>query len=446
MKRASSWSKPEGVSGLIGRKGVDQSFISDGETHIPDSFEEEFDAANNGQRIPGDESRDLTLVYQGTVYRGVLRNQRKGRPSDTYQLRIDSDLLLALRRDLDASVSQVEEIASDENEIEGPSDDAGQVEFYRTGTPFRYQIEVVHGETGDSTGYREWAANEDLPEQPSFVRGERYERQAIHDAYGGNEVKGISRPAHHDVIFLFASPDAPYEDEYLEDGSIVYPGQGAEGDMEWEAENVYLRDHKQTGHNLHFFRGVGDGEYEYLGGYFVADSWMDRGKDPGGGERDVIKFHLRPVRQRQDADGTTSSTVRSSGQGYRPSKELRDAVERQAVRAAASYYRKRGWYVDDVGDRESYDLRCRKQDKELHVEVKGTSGEPDTVNLTANEVAHAREWYPNTALFVLHDIKVEDRDGAEVSGGETVILHPWRINENDLEATQYRYNVPRAED
>lgn len=284
---------------------------------------------------------------------------------------------------------------------------------------------------------------EKLPSTPAFVRGEIYERATLHDAYGGNPVKGISRPAHHDVILLFASPDAHYEDVYREDGSIVYHGQGAESDMEWEAENVYLRDHEETGHDLHFFRGREEGGYEYLGEYFVDSFWTEEGPDPAGGTREVIKFHLRPVRHRREPDpdaGVASSD--SEGQGYQSSKAIRDAIERLAVRRASRYFERQGWEIEDVGDYESYDLRCSKLGDELHVEVKGTAGSADSVHLTANEVEHAEDQHPETALFVLSNVEIDDRETAEVSGGEKTIWHPWQVTEGELEPTRYRYRPP----
>jgi 5-methylcytosine-specific restriction enzyme A len=37
-----------------------------------------------------------------------------------------------------------------------------------------------------------------------FKIGRIYQRQKIHDLFGGERQKGISQPAGHDVIFLFS--------------------------------------------------------------------------------------------------------------------------------------------------------------------------------------------------------------------------------------------------
>lgn len=47
MKEVASWSKPDGVPGLIGRKKVDWSIFEDGTT-IPLEFHADFREANNG--------------------------------------------------------------------------------------------------------------------------------------------------------------------------------------------------------------------------------------------------------------------------------------------------------------------------------------------------------------------------------------------------------------
>ena len=118
----------------------------------------------------------------------------------------------------------------------------------------------------------------------------------------------------------------------------------------------------------------------------------------------------------------------------------RKAIEMHAMKVAAAHYRLRMWDVKDTSADHPYDLECRSGDRILRVEVKGTTGDGSTVNLTAGEVRNAR-LHPS-ALFVLHNIELERGDKPLASGGIDHILEPWTPYDDDLRATQYRYGVP----
>src|SRR5439155_22462295 len=110
----------------------------------------------------------------------------------------------------------------------------------------------------------------------------------------------------------------------------------------------------------------------------------------------------------------------------------RRAVELRAMAEATKYFNAQDWTVRDVSSSRSYDLECIRDDEILHVEVKGTTSEGGSILLTANEVAHARN-FRHTTLFVLHDIRVEGNP-PRATGGEARILDPWTIDEDQLEA------------
>jgi hypothetical protein len=117
------------------------------------------------------------------------------------------------------------------------------------------------------------------------------------------------------------------------------------------------------------------------------------------------------------------------------------------MEAAIAHFRQaEGWTdVEDVSAGESYDLLCRHpQRPDLRVEVKGTRSAGESVFLTRNEVAHARSYAPNIALFVLSDIHVVDAraDPPMVAGGTQRVWLPWRIDDDDLTATVYQYVPP----
>jgi hypothetical protein len=126
--------------------------------------------------------------------------------------------------------------------------------------------------------------------------------------------------------------------------------------------------------------------------------------------------------------------------GYIADPVLRRALEQHAVRRAGALYS--GWTVEDVGDRESYDLRVTRGGEEIHVEVKGSSTTTDEVELTRNEVRHART--AETHLVVVDQIgwsRLPD-GGIRTTGGRVRRWTAWTPQEEHLEATRYRYRLP----
>jgi hypothetical protein len=136
-----------------------------------------------------------------------------------------------------------------------------------------------------------------------------------------------------------------------------------------------------------------------------------------------------------------------SSQEFRVSPEERIVIERYAMAKATAYYQARGWSVEDVSDRESYDLRCQRvSSAELRVEVKGTTSDGAAILLTRNEVAHARQYFPNVALFVVAGIQLVDTDttGLAATGGTELVLHPWKIDDSHLTPISFSYSVTGA--
>ncbi|MEX5260522.1 DUF3578 domain-containing protein [Kocuria sp. CPCC 205263] len=131
---------------------------------------------------------------------------------------------------------------------------------------------------------------------------------------------------------------------------------------------------------------------------------------------------------------------RRGRQGFGLTKPEQQAVERRAVEVATSHYVAQGWKVKDVGDRESYDLRCVREGQRLFVEVKGTTSLGESVLLTKNEVALHRVEYPNNALVVVHSIVLAPRgESAVAHGGELEVTSPWHLEDADLTPIAYTY-------
>ncbi len=113
------------------------------------------------------------------------------------------------------------------------------------------------------------------------------------------------------------------------------------------------------------------------------------------------------------------------GQAFLADADLRRAIELCAMEQATAFYVDEGWVVDDVSSSRSYDLHCARRGAELHVEVKGTTGLGERVLLTRNEVNHAREAFPNTALVIVTNILVK---GGQATGGKMSVYSPWDVD------------------
>lgn len=131
------------------------------------------------------------------------------------------------------------------------------------------------------------------------------------------------------------------------------------------------------------------------------------------------------------------------GQGFKVTPEVRDALEKHSMRRAATYFKKRGFEVENASKTESFDLLCRKKQKCLRVEVKGTQSVGYKVHLTPNEVLHARAHRKEMALYVLHSVKVARHGkGAKASGGKERVICPWNVDKGHLKPVSYMYELP----
>jgi hypothetical protein len=128
--------------------------------------------------------------------------------------------------------------------------------------------------------------------------------------------------------------------------------------------------------------------------------------------------------------------------------ERRRVVELHAVAVASKFYRCLGFNVTELG--KPYDLLCEPTtgapagSPVVHVEVKGSVGEANTVHLTRNEVLHAREttaW--RTDLAIVNCIRLEQTtSGWTASAGSLRRFEAWRPTDADLMPLDYEYRVP----
>lgn len=138
------------------------------------------------------------------------------------------------------------------------------------------------------------------------------------------------------------------------------------------------------------------------------------------------------------ANAVESALAGAKGQGFAKNAKERKALELHSMQAAQRHYKKLGFIVEDVSDRHSFDLLCKKGACKLCVEVKGTTTDGSTVVLTRNEVEHALNQHNKCELFILHSIKLEK---GKASGGRATVLSPWCPESANLKPVSFIYSV-----
>ncbi|MCP2264383.1 protein of unknown function (DUF3883) [Promicromonospora thailandica] len=134
--------------------------------------------------------------------------------------------------------------------------------------------------------------------------------------------------------------------------------------------------------------------------------------------------------------------------GYVADAKVRRAIEMQAVRQAIDYYELQGYEWVDVGASQPYDLLLTQPGVlgERHVEVKGSTGEATTVELTIGELDHARNHQP-TDLFVVSDISWRrEGDLVVTDAGRAHLIENWSPRRSSVKPIRFRHTVPRGVD
>lgn len=175
-----SWSKPDGIEGLIGRKRVDVSIFKYG-THIPLGFIEDFEKANGGIHLDRGENRQVQLVFEDQLYLVNLNNiDRTKTSSDTLQLRWEGnkEFINLLKKQFNISFSYFnssgkiegqEEIDIEDENSYTPQDSEEYIEFYETGTPFKYRIKFIRDSKVSDVNV--WWVNQGFSQKNEYAYG-----------------------------------------------------------------------------------------------------------------------------------------------------------------------------------------------------------------------------------------------------------------------------------
>jgi 5-methylcytosine-specific restriction enzyme A len=129
-----------------------------------------------------------------------------------------------------------------------------------------------------------------------FKPGTIFERRSeIHDLYGGQRQGGISTPSNAPYVFLFTGETGAaygYRDEFKEDGTFWYTGEGQVGDMQMIRGNKAIRDHKPSKQELHLFESLKDRRVRYIGQAEYITHHTEERPDMQSDIRKAIVFEL----------------------------------------------------------------------------------------------------------------------------------------------------------
>jgi hypothetical protein len=236
----------------------------------------------------------------------------------------------------------------------------------------------------------------------TFLPGQMYRRRELQEKFGGQRQGGISTPAKAPFLLLITGESGKqhgYSDEWTNEGTFLYTGEGQRGDMKFVRGNRAIRDHRDNGKALQVFeQDKKDKRFlRYLGEMEYVRHTYREAPDTDGKQRKAIVFQLRPVGTLSPdtavvaaaLSGEVPVSAHGKGGGF-GSVETNRRVEKAAVEFARRHYEQEGWSVHSVeAEKVGYDLCCGRGDEEVHVEVKGIQAEDVCFIITAAEVRNA---------------------------------------------------------
>jgi 5-methylcytosine-specific restriction protein A len=177
-----------------------------------------------------------------------------------------------------------------------------------------------------------------------FVPGQIYRRRDLHREFGGQQQGGISTPSKFPVIFLFTGESGTqhgYRDGWQGDDLFFYTGEGQRGDMRYVSGNRAIRDHLDSGKDLHLFEQAARAHVRYIGQFVCTGSHLQKTPGTDGAMRNAIVFELVPIADFTSPEAQEAIELPKGGRVERLSQlrelaiadsaEMRDAVERRSA-------------------------------------------------------------------------------------------------------------------
>ena len=143
-----------------------------------------------------------------------------------------------------------------------------------------------------------------------------------------------------------------------------------------------------------------------------------------------------------EGQSDTGGPAGGSGSGYMRNTALKLAIEKHAVETAIAFYESIG-ATDIITLGKPYDLNIRLADKEVRIEVKGSSGTAAKVMVTSGEVLHAHD-FPHVELFVVDEIRWKADiagGGYETYGGRSRRWKGWKPSPESLTVKNYSHQL-----
>jgi hypothetical protein len=153
--------------------------------------------------------------------------------------------------------------------------------------------------------------------------------------------------------------------------------------------------------------------------------------------------HQDAVAAISQAAGRNLTGPRRQGRARLPQAHKK-VIEEHAVEVTMKLLEKKGFIgIKDVGKNHSYDIAAKLEGIDFFIEVKGTISLGEKVVLTKNEVLLHRQEYPNNALIVVSQIDLDRSEPPSAKGGKVLFISPWKIEDSDLEALGFDYQIKR---
>lgn len=241
IKTLRSWWKDPEVSNLIGRKKVDFSIFEYG-TQIPVEFHVDFNEANQGKAPALGTSQKIVFIYKNQTFEARLQNvDQKSADREALQIRYDSNkelkqFMISQFQATYKYITAKKAENSGKKNIVVPDAQAEYIEFYATGTPFEYRIELITQQGTPNV----WWVN-----QGSTIYSGKAEGVIWAPLKNSN-----GNPVHHwetmkevkkgDIILHYANKHLRYVSRVIEPAQIA-PRPSTFANSNWEEEGRLVR-------------------------------------------------------------------------------------------------------------------------------------------------------------------------------------------------------------
>lgn len=143
-----SWMHDDSIPEMIGRKKVDWSIFEYGTT-IPIDFRNYFFEANGGEEIEVGTGKQVTLRYEGKIYKATLKNiDQYSADRSTLQLQYHhkdlKDLMIStFKCSYKFILARRSQESSGKKQVVVPDELAEYIEFYSTEIPYTYKMKLI---------------------------------------------------------------------------------------------------------------------------------------------------------------------------------------------------------------------------------------------------------------------------------------------------------------